>query len=291
MKRITTKKLGEYRRTLNQREKEVLHSIQKCRFLKTDQVGRLHFGGSPTPTARLRAATRALAKMQVLGLVQPLQRRIGGVRKGSTSYVWTLKTAGVDLLRLGEETPAIKPRPRKRIYEPTYIFLKHTLAIAELYTRLRTSTNLLKIEFEPDCWRTYSKSFGVATTLKPDLYAITTADSYADHWFFEVDLATEAPCRIMQKCESYGRYYLTGQEQKHKGVFPKVVWVVPDEKRRQALKRHIRENVSEYGDLFAVITFEGLGEIVHESCCNEADNQGIAFTTDDILEEHSHERY
>ena len=272
MKRISKRKLEEYNQTLHERDKAILHSIKKCKFLKSDQVGRLYFRGSINPTARLRAASRSLAKLHRLGLIQPLKRRIGGSSAGSASYVWTLKMAGVDLLRLGEEATPTKSKTRKRIYEPTYIFLKHTLAVAELYTYLRTNTNLISADFEPVCWRTYNKSFGVATTLKPDLYAITVADGYEDHYFFEMDLDTEAPIRIMRKCESYGRYYLAGQEQKRTGVFPRVVWVVPTQKRKEALRRHIHENLGGYEDLFAITTLEGLPQLVQADNLFHKDN-------------------
>jgi len=273
MKRITIKKLQEYNRILSQREKDVLHSIKKCHYLKTDQAARLHFGGAPNPAAALRAVTRSLAKLQGMGLVQPLKRRIGGVRAGSSSYVWTLKMAGMELLRLGMDNPPNKPRTRKQIHEPTLIFLNHTLAISELYTYLQTRTNLISAEFEPICWRGYATMFGVNVTIKPDLYAITTADGYEDHWFFELDLDTEAPCRIMKKCESYGRYYLTGQEQKRTGIFPRVAWIVPDYKRKASLERHINEKLSEYADLFVVITFDDLPELVQTDKIFHKDNQ------------------
>ncbi|MCL2082069.1 MAG: replication-relaxation family protein [Oscillospiraceae bacterium] len=243
--RITKSKLEKYKQVLSSRDKEILQSIQKCKFIKTDQIGRLHFGSATTPSAGLRAATRKLTKLHKMGLVQTLRRRIGGVRAGSTSYVWTLTTAGRVLL--GE-----KPT---RPYEPTYIFLKHTLAVSELYTRLYTSHKLMKADFEPTCWRK-------SGTLKPDLYAVTENGEFEDYWFFEVDLDTEAPSRIMRKCESYGKYCLSGIEQEEKGVFPKVVWLVPDEKRRGTLYRYIGEHLSEYAQLFAVITFDDLDKVV-----------------------------
>ena len=181
-----------------------------------------------------------------------------------------LREAGAELLKMEKTTPI---KPRKYTQETSYIFLKRTLAVSELYTYLRTKTNLIKTEFEPLCWRGYRTVFGMNIVLKPDLYAVTTDEDYEDHWFFEVDLNTEAPCRIIRKCESYGRYYLSGREQKRLGVFPRVVWIVPDEKRKQTIIRHIRENLSEYADLFAVIVFEDLDELIQKgaSCPFNAD--------------------
>jgi hypothetical protein len=50
-------------------------------------------------------------------------------------------------------------------------------------------------------------------------------------------------------------------EQKNTGVFPKVVWLAPDKKRKQTILRHIRENLGEYADLFVVIVFEELDSL------------------------------
>ena len=260
--KVSKNALLKYNSILSKRDKAVLRSLKICRFLKTDQVRRLHFRGSTTQSAGLRSATRILTKLHKYGLIQPLKRRIGGVRAGSASFVWTLREAGHELLRINENNPTLSTR--KQVFEPTFIFLKHTLAISELYTRL-SAKNLIKAVFEPDCWRNYSTAFGVNATLKPDLYAVTASDKFEDHWFFEVDLDTEAPSRILRKCESYGRYYITGDIQKDLGVFPRVVWIVPDEKRKETLRRYISEGLSEYTDLFTVIVFDELDSLINDN--------------------------
>jgi len=266
MEKITKRKLNEYNQILSERDKDMLRSVKMCRFLKTDHAARLHFWDTPNSKAASLAAIRTLTKLQDLGFVKPLQRRIGGIRAGSASYVWTLKTAGVELLRLIENPHNAEDKPskryRKRNYEPTYIFLKHTLAIAELYTRLKTTGNLEKVEFEPSCWRGYTTRLGVNVTLKPDLYAVTATDDFKDYWFFELDLDTAPPFRIARKCETYGRYCLTDNEQQRIGVFPRVVWIVPDEKRRDTIWRYICKDLNEYKDLFVVITFDGLDSLI-----------------------------
>jgi hypothetical protein len=105
--------------------------------------------------------------------------------------------------------------------------------------------------------------FEANVTIKPDLYALTSVGGYEYHWFFEVDLNTEAPTRIIRKCENYGRYYMTGLEQQKNGVFPKVAWIVPDEKRKKTILRHIRESLREYADLFTAITFDELDTLLN----------------------------
>ena len=259
---IGKRKLRNYNQTLNERDKALLLTLKQCRFLQTSQVARLFFGNATTPNAALRAASRTLAKLCGMGLVQSIERRIVGERAGCSSFVWTLKAAGIDILRLSSEISSEKPAYRKQVEEPSYIFLKHSLAIAELYTYLQTKSNLITAELEPSCWRGYTTISGSTVTLKPDLYAVTSTDGYEDYWFFEVDMDTETPLRIMRKCEQYGRYCLTGEEQERTEVFPQVVWLVPDKKRQATLKRYIGEYLAEYAELFVVITLDSLDALI-----------------------------
>jgi len=95
------------------------------------------------------------------------------------------------------------------------------------------------IQLEPNCWRSYNGRHGVRQQLKPDLYAVTSDGEYEDLWFFEIDLDTEAPSRVMAKCEQYQEYYRFGAEHAKREVFPRVVWIVPNAKRKTALQSHI----------------------------------------------------
>jgi hypothetical protein len=132
-----------------------------------------------------------------------------------------------------------------------------------LITYQHENVDLLKADVEPDCWKPYVGDSGSVTYLKPDLYIVTTADDYEDHWFFEIDLATESPSRIVLKCAQYYRYYQSGTEQRNSGVFPLVVWIVLDKKREESLQCHIAD---EFGtrqrDIFLVITPDKLETLI-----------------------------
>lgn len=267
-KRVSTQQLENISRQLSERDKVILNTIRKFRYLTTNQIWQLYFNDSTNQTAARRAANRTLAKLSELGLISALQRRIGGVRAGSGSYVWSLAIAGMRLLDLDDKS---KTSIRKRSFEPSPCFLEHTLAIAETYIQLELikrehkNINIIKAEVEPNCWRSYLGESGVLTYLKPDLYIETSSGDFEDHWFFEIDLATEAPSRIMLKCRQYYRYYLNGAEQKTNGVFPLVVWIVPDKKRAESLQAHIAEEFKiKRADIFTVITPERLENLVCE---------------------------
>lgn len=272
MKRVTRKQLILLLQRLSERDHLVLESISKFRYLTTTQIQQLHVKDSVNVSAALRATNRMLVKLRGFGLIVPLKRRIGGVRAGSGSYVWCLTTAGMKLINLKNE--GSDETKRKRNVEPSTKFLEHTLAVAEAYVQLtliqekNQDVELVKVEVEPDCWRKYVKDYDTVTYLKPDLYVITATGEYEDHWFFEIDLATEAPSRIIRKCKQYYRYFLSGAEQRETGIFPLVVWIVPNVKRATTLQQHVAEEPSlERKNIFLFITPEQLESLI----CNNTE--------------------
>ena len=200
---ITQSQLEIIDRQLGERDKAILHSILLCRYIMSKQIQRLHFTDSVNQSAALRVTQRVLVRLKSCDLIEHLERRIGGVRSGSGSYVWALTDKGYRLLHLNEDNN----RSRKRFYEPSPAFLEHTLAIAETYLQLietcrNNKMELIKTEFEPKCWRGYTDIDSKPATLKPDLFAITASGDYEDFWFIEVDLSTEAPGKILDKCNA-----------------------------------------------------------------------------------------
>lgn len=257
--RVSKQQLEEINGRLSERDKEILTAIQRYRYLLTGQIERLYFTGSTTRTAALRAASRCLQRLRELGLIDHLARRIGGVRAGSGGLVWYISHAGERLLRLNEQSP----RPIKRFFEPSAYFLAHCLAVADIATELTTICReeeglaLTALHAEPECWRTYSE-YGSMLSLKPDLFAITISGQYEDRYFLEIDLDTESPAKVVEKCEKYHRYYRCGLEQQESDVFPLTVWIVPSTSRKQKLIEHIRKAFDGQPKLFAVITRDEL---------------------------------
>lgn len=248
---------------LSERDIEVIASIQRYRYLLTSQLQRLYFSDASTPTAGLRAASRSLKKLRELGLIDHLARRIGGVRAGSGAMVWHLTHAGERLIYLHSQ----KLTPTKRFFEPSPYFLAHTLAVAEVAVQLTElcrdhhGIELSALQPEPSCWRSYSEC-GSILVLKPDLFAVTLSGRYEDRWFFEIDLDTESPVKIVEKCEKYHRYYRSGLEQKESEVFPLTVWIVPTPERRDRIIAHVHKAFEKQPKLFAVITKDELAYLV-----------------------------
>ena len=264
--RISRQAIGEINRRLGDTDKSVLLSIRRCRYLTGRQIMRLHFEAASSVQAAIRRTNRRLLGLSETGLICPLRRRIGGVRAGSGANVWSLTMAGLRLLNLNN---ADSPLTRKRNYEPTPRFVEHCLAVSEIYVHLHEMAGkqieLSRIQLEPDCWRPYSDAGGTPLTLKPDIYAVTVCGEYEDYWFIEIDLATESPSTVLRKCRQYTRYFQSGAEQRRIGVFPLVVWIVPTDKRKYSLIRHIdTEFTGNAGRIFSVITLDQLEELINQ---------------------------
>lgn len=263
--RVSHRELESIRAGLSERDTRIVASVAMYRLLTTRQICRLHFADKATETAALRAANRTLDKLRDLRLLVPLQRRIGGVRAGSGAYIWSLGHVGARLLQRADHADG-RPR-RRREFEPTNTFLEHTLAVAEVSLRLteaaqRGDIALVGIQHEPTCWRAYNGPGGGVARLKPDLAVVTATDEFEDHWFFEVDLATEPPSRLIRACLSYQEYRRSGVEQRRLGLFPAVVWIVPTTRRKATLQAHLEAQETISPGLFTIITLDELDGLV-----------------------------
>lgn len=263
-RRLSARQLEELDISLGDRDKQVLKHVQNYRYLMSGQIQRLCFTEAVSPQAGLRAANRCLKKLKGLGLLDNLSRRIGGVRAGSASFVWFISHAGERLLRLHSSARSTA----RRTFEPSPYFLAHTLAVAETSIQLTEISNkndiqLSSMQIEPECWREYSE-YGARLSLKPDLYAATISGEYEDRYFLEIDLDTESPAKVIEKCGRYHKYYQSGIEQEESGVFPLTVWIVPNAKRKQRLIEDIRSAFDKQPRLFAVIVSDELEHLIRD---------------------------
>lgn len=240
------------------RDLAILDDLEAFRLLSTRQLQRLHFRIAPAHHVSFGAATKAtmrvLSRLQRVGVINHLERRIGGARRGSQGFIWQLTSTGatVQRTRRGEKR-------RRRYTEPSALFADHTLAVADLAVTVRELSDkgileVLILETEPASWREWVGRQGTTETLKPDLHAVTATTEFQDHLFIEADQGSEHSSQILAQCAAYARYHQTGIEQHNRGVFPAVLWVTPTEKRAAALERAIAKDESLPPGIFHVIT-------------------------------------
>lgn len=250
---------------LSDRDFDVLTSLRQAKYLLTHQIERLHFANTATHASTIRATANAMRKLKGYGLVRHFPRPVGGIRAGSSSYIWYLTEAGQRLLNLKNHSG--QSRRSHRYLEPSYLHVRHTLAISECFVQLvmiektHRKITLKDIQWEPECWRPYTKD-SHDQMLKPDLFAVVNNGGYEDRWFIEIDLATEAMPVVMDKCRRYYHYYQTGKEQKEHQVFPITVWIVPDDKRKQLMKDTVKETFGSAAKLFVVIKAEEFESLI-----------------------------
>jgi hypothetical protein len=235
--RLGTLSIATLRSMVSVRDMEVLRLIREHRFLTTKQIQRLLFWDHASPGAAIRATIRVVSRLELRTLIFKLSRQIGGVHAGSGSYIWGIDDAGDRLLRAENGTRDSK---RQRTFDPSPLFLAHTLAVAETRVMLeeaahREELELITVTTEPTNWRTFAGRGGTTQILKPDLHAVTAIGEFEDHWFIEIDNGTESLPTVINKCQIYQRYYASGREQQASGVFPKVIWLMVDARRRDRL--------------------------------------------------------
>ena len=243
----------------------LLALVAAHRFATTTQLARLTAPEYASPASALRQTQRHLASLAQQRLLTSLERRIGGWQGGSAVTVWAATTRGHRRVAAeNEEDEGEVPR-RQRPREVSTTFLDHLLAITEVRTsieeavRQQTDTEAA-VALEPDCWRTALSPSGQPQVLRPDLAVTVTSPAYEDRYLIEVDRATENPGRVIATCWRYQEH----QAQVGDGdVFPLVVWLVPNDRRRHRLERAIAHSTGLLRDLFRVIRLDQLPTLIH----------------------------
>lgn len=251
-RRIGSARLRQIQAAMIPRDWAVLRSVDQFGFLTTAQVDTLHFFSHATNEAAARICRRVLQRLRRDRIIEPLQRRIGGLRAGSSAYIWRVGPAGDRLLRAGDSDA-----PRVRRKEPSLRFLEHRLAVADAACQLAIGARggafeLLTLTVEPQSWRPMTDAYAARSFLKPDLFAVTATAEFEDHWFIEVDRATESLPTLLGQCVLYMEYRRSGREQASVGLFPRVLWLVPDAGRRDQLNRAIAADGRLDAQLFRV---------------------------------------
>lgn len=255
----TPYRIRDLEQHLTERDIDILEDLERFRLLTSRQIQRLHFAANPlgshaTVSAATRATTRVLTRLRDRSVITPLARRIGGLEPGSSSTVWQLAASGERYLRARRGDP-----DRRKFTEPGNAFVSHTLAVADAAVDVVEQANaghyeVLELQTEPGCWRSFSGSGATTVTLKPDLLIVTADAATETHSFVEVDRGTEHLPAVLRKCQLYQRYFRNGTEERERGLFPAVVWVAPDAERATRIRTAIDAERSLDTDLFSVTT-------------------------------------
>jgi protein involved in plasmid replication-relaxation len=244
----------------SRRDLAIVETVWQVRVASGAQLERLHFHPLSNQT-RARTRRLVLARLAAWGLLAPLQRTIGGVRGGSSGLVFALDRAGQRLVRLRHPDLFESDSRARRPWTPGRMFLSHSLAVSELYVSLiessRTEGFLVEAYLaEPRSWWPN----GIGGWLKPDAYLKLAEGEIIDHWWIEVDRATESLPTLRAKLATYLDFMAQGQLGPQ-GIMPRVLITVPDERRRTAVAELLQRLPDPASQLFVVTLVLGATEM------------------------------
>ena len=248
--RVSARRLATIERQMLDLDRDVLLFVQSLRLVSGAQVRRRFWPGDESAA---RASRRALARLAGWRVLERIDGRRGGVRAGSDGYVYIVGPAGHRLLsRIGFDG--------KRAGAPGDRYIAHTLQVAESVVLLHEAAltgalDLIEVQTEPACWRPFLGLMGARVVLKPDLFLRLGAGHVdEDRWFVEIDMATESAGTLATKFKRYGQHFRAGEEQRRTGVYPRVIWAVPNVRRASVLNDVLERLGPEAKQLHVVTT-------------------------------------
>jgi len=244
------------RQQLSPKALDIIRTLALVRVATSHQIERLHFT-TGTSLSRVRMRNIALRKLKDLEVVARWRVPNGGLGGGSDPYYYALDRAGQMIAMPDKANYWREPYPEAS-------FLKHRLAVTELYVTCRERSNdewmptLEQFEFEPTCWRRVATRYNKDHILRPDAFLVLANDGKRRPRFIEIDMGTERLERIGEKVKLYLDYSYLGREQERfDGLFPRVVFLVLDEDRKRRMEAYIRKllhQLSPYRDLGPIFT-------------------------------------
>lgn len=246
---------------LGERDWAILRDVALVRVLTGRQVERLHFF-ELAGVHRDRTRRRVLERLATLGLLMPLERRIGGVRAGSAGLAWALGLAGQRLLALDAQQSLGRTRQPGA---PTERFLQHTLLGAELYVQLVEASRagrlrLVRFVAEPACWWRASEG----EWIKPDALAVVGGGDFEDSWAIENDQSTESLPTLKHKLSIFVDLARNGEAGPQGGPLPRVLVSVPHERRLADVRALVASLPEPAEQLFVATLHSGAAQVITE---------------------------
>lgn len=211
---------------LSVRDRLVLDWLSRLRLATGQQLEALCFDGLAS-SSRPVVRGRVLGRLVTWGLLELVDRRVGGSVSGSTSGVYRLSAAG-HLIAEPAHTRPTRPYTDR--------FTAHTLTTsqlaADLVEALQDCDDVTLHSFltEPASWMPDD----LGSFLKPDAYIQLQTEKLTMHWWIEVDLGTESLPALERKLRSYLDFVNRGQLGPA-GVVPQVLLTLTGEERVRAV--------------------------------------------------------
>jgi len=238
---------------LGERDRVITRLVVQLNVMSGAQLRRVAFASDGHRRDDAQTARRVLLRLTKLGVLARLERRIGGIKRGSEGFVYRLGPAGQRLADLWSDNPSSRTRHRP---EPGARFISHRLAVSELCVRLieasrapgENALELLDFQVEPDSWRPFVGPHGTRTLLKPDAFVRLAIGDRELWWFVEADLGSVSQRTRSDQAAAYRAYWRSGAAG---DVMPRVLWGTTDATIGERAKAALRLDQAPAG-LFVV---------------------------------------
>lgn len=246
--------------TLTARDVDIILSVYENRFLKRDQIQRLHFHG-----ASLQATSARLKKLSDHKFLDKLQRAVAG---GASQAIYALDKRGADVISAALEIDRRKVRWNRANNRVEWLFMDHTLGIAEFKVCLDTALAGRREEllFYQRGDRSHLRRVSVTGARKK--YYVVAPDAFFGIqtgrgkciFFLEVDMGTETLSRFAEKVVAYKRYWKSHQYTEEYGFNNFRVLTVCESERRLA---NLRQATGRVGgrQMFLFTTFSDIQNV------------------------------
>jgi hypothetical protein len=236
---------------LSDRDWQIVEAVNHLRLMSGGQLERLCF-------AALVGHTRAVVRGRVLRrlvnwrVLTVLPRRIGGATRGSSGSAFALDAAGMRLCAERQMGAAVPQRVRHP-GAPTERSVRHTLAVSEFAVSVVEQARLhgaqiVAFDAEPASW--WPNELG--GYIKPDAYVCLALGNVREHWWVEIDLATESLPTIRRKLLAYLDFVERGQLGTG-GLVPRVLICANTPARCTALRPVVSKLPPPATDLFVAL--------------------------------------
>jgi hypothetical protein len=229
------------------RDAQVVDLVGRFRLMAAEQIRVIIFPEQASKTP----LNRTLKRLTDAGYLARLGHIVGGFGGGSGQYVYQLGRAGWRHLE------------KDGTHRPLRVIDHHTLTIAECFVMLKQmergeELTVLRYDADP-----VSRHTVKGILLTPDAHAEIGVRAIRKKFTFwlEIDLDTEGAEVIRGKCSRYWHAFQSWDGD----IFPYVVFVVPDARRRRQLERVIAGGPDEAQELFRVYELSAFPELIHST--------------------------
>ncbi len=245
---------------LTLRDVSVILSVYENRFMRRDQIQRLHFPGSS-----VQATSARLKKLSDHKFLDKMQRPVIG---GASQAVYALNKRGADVVTMNLDVSRQQVHWKRDNNRVEWLFMEHTLAVsefkvcldlalrgreAELYFHQRGDRSLIRRVSDPSGKKKY-------LVVAPDAFFGVQTERGKHIFFLEVDMGTETLKRIQEKVIAYKKYWKSGKYEKEYGFNHfRVLTVAESETRLANLIQATGKVGGKY--MFVFTTFAGLHNV------------------------------